>query len=248
MVELIYNTSCPNVATTRERLQRAFARVGLPPQWKEWDQEDPKSPHYVHHYGSPTILVDGQDIAGFSPSAEAERARDHCRVYKSPSGDLSRAPSVDTIVQALTPAPSRIHSLLRTTRGILPSAPASIISFLPVGLCPACWPAYAALFGSIGLGFLLQLRYLVPLTIVFLALAVAGLGYRARTRRGYGPLLLGITAAALIVAGKFFSSSDPILYVGIGFLLGASLWNAWPKHSHGKAHCPVCSQSPQPQP
>ncbi len=40
MVELIYNTNCPNVVATREQLLRAFARVGLPPQWKEWDQED----------------------------------------------------------------------------------------------------------------------------------------------------------------------------------------------------------------
>ena len=229
-------------------MRRAFTRVGLPPQWEEWTQQDSKSPHYVHHYGSPTILVDGQDIAGFSPSADAGSAPDHCRIYKSPSGDPSHAPSVDTIVQALTPAPPRIQSLLRTSRGILPTVPASILSFLPVGLCPACWPAYAGLLGSVGLGFLLQLRYLVPLTVVFLALAVAGLGYRARTRRGYGPLFLGTAAAVLVVAGKFFLTSDPIVYVGIGFLLGASLWNAWPKHSHGKAHCSVCSQSPEPQP
>ena len=248
MVELIYNTNCPNVAAAREQLRRALTRVGLPPQWKEWDQENAKNPHYVHHYGSPTILVDGQDIAGVSPSAEAGEARDHCRIYKSAPGDLSHAPSVETIVQALTPAPLRIHSLLRTSRGILPTLPASIISFIPVGLCPACWPAYAGLLGSIGLGFLLQLRYLVPLTISFLALAVAGLGYRARTRRGYGPLLLGTAAAVLVVAGKFFFTSDPIVYAGIGFLFGASLWNAWPKHSHGKAHCSVSSQSPEPQP
>jgi hypothetical protein len=92
-------------------------------------------------------------------------------------------------------------------------------------------PAYAGLISSVGLGFLMQTAYLLPLTVCSLLLALAALGYRADRRRGYGPLVVGVPVAVLLLAGKFVLDSDVAVYGGLTGLIGASLWNSWPKKS-----------------
>ena len=81
------------------------------------------------------------------------------------------------------------------------------------------------------LGFLLETAYLLPLTVAFLALALAALGFRARRRRGYGPLAVGSAAAALLILGKFLMDSDAAVYGGVAALVAASLRNSWPVRS-----------------
>jgi mercuric ion transport protein len=51
------------VAAAREQLRRAFQEVGVPANWQEWDRGNPSSPDYARRYGSPTILVEGRDVA-----------------------------------------------------------------------------------------------------------------------------------------------------------------------------------------
>src|SRR5260370_16085199 len=75
----------------------------------------------------------------------------------------------------------------------------------------------------------MQTAYLLPLTALSLVVAVAALGYRANRRRGYGPFVLGIVAAAGLLVGKFVVDSNVAVYAGIAALIGASLWNAWPR-------------------
>ena len=89
-------------------------------------------------------------------------------------------------------------------------------------------PAYAGLISSVGLGFLMQTTYLLPLTIFSLVLPLGALGYRAKRRRGYGPLVLGIGAAAGLLLGKFIADSNVVVGGSIALLIGAALWNAWP--------------------
>src|SRR5262249_18755610 len=60
-------------------------------------------------------------------------------------------------------------------------------ALLPKLACPMCWPLYAGILSSLGLGFLIGTTYLVPLTIGFLAAALVVLGFRAKQRRGFGP-------------------------------------------------------------
>jgi hypothetical protein len=71
--------------------------------------------------------------------------------------------------------------------------------------------------------------YLLPLTIFFLLVAVGMLAYKARQRRGFTPLFLGMAAAAAIVSGKFYLDNDYIGYAGASLLVAASVWNAWPR-------------------
>src|SRR5712691_4401953 len=77
------------------------------------------------------------------------------------------------------------------------------VSLLPKLACPFCWPAYAGLLSSVGLGFLVSAAYLLPLTAAFLVIALGAMAFKANSRRGYGPFLLGLIAAAAVLLGKF---------------------------------------------
>ena len=113
-------------------------------------------------------------------------------------------------------------------RRLLGAVPAIGVSMAPKLICPACWPAYAGVLTSVGLGFLVSTVYLLPLTAVFLALALGALAARASRRHGHGPFLLGFIAAIGILLGKFVWGSNPTMYGAVGLLVIASLWNAWP--------------------
>ncbi|MEX1028083.1 MAG: hypothetical protein WD049_08790 [Candidatus Paceibacterota bacterium] len=92
-------------------------------------------------------------------------------------------------------------------------------------------PAYAGLISSMGLVYLMKTAYLLPLTAAFLVIAIGSLALRARRRRGYGPFVLGIAAAMLLLTGKFIYESNPAMYISAGLLFTASIWNAWPRRA-----------------
>jgi hypothetical protein len=85
---------------------------------------------------------------------------------------------------------------------------------------------------------LLDVRWLFPLTAVFLLIAVVALGFRARRRRGFGPFVVGLSASAIVLVGKFRFESDPAMYAGLGLLVAASIWNTWPRRA--TPACPAC--------
>lgn len=130
----------------------------------------------------------------------------------------------------------------RTRKQHLLAVPGVGVSLLPKLACPACWPAYAGLLGSVGLGFLISTVYLLPLTAGFLLLALVALAFRARQRRGYGPFLLGLGGTVGVLMGKFAWESNSSMYGAVGLLVAASLWNAWPRQvtSAEPAACPDC--------
>ena len=75
---------------------------------------------------------------------------------------------------------------------------------------------------------MMQTAYLLPLTVLALVLAVAALGFKARRRQGYGPFVVGVGAAFVLVVGKFVIDSNPAVYGAVAALVAASLWNSWP--------------------
>ncbi len=243
-VELIYDHDCPNVSKARAQLLRAIAEAGIEPGLSEWERADPAAADYVRGYGSPTILVNGKDVAG----AEASEGISCCRIYAGSDSDLQGVPSVQLIVAALRAADQQ-EAPPQRSGGIagwwssLATLPGIGASLLPAGLCPACWPAYAGLLSSLGLGFLLKTTYLLPLTALFLLIALGALAFRAKARRGYGPCVVGLLASGIVLAGKFALASDVAMYVGIALLLAASVWNAWPQriNSAGNDVCPACA-------
>ena len=96
-VEFIYDVDCPNVEKARQQLQQAIDATNMDPVWQEWDRDAEDAPEYVQGYGSPTILVDGQDVAGLPPSADANC----CRVYNTEEG-VAGVPSLEMITAALS--------------------------------------------------------------------------------------------------------------------------------------------------
>lgn len=124
----------------------------------------------------------------------------------------------------------------RTQKQGLLALPGIGVAMLPKLACPVCWPAYAGLLSSIGLGFLISAAYLLPLTIAFLTLTLATLAYRAKARRGFGPFLLGLFAAIGILLGKFLWESNAPIYSAVAILVVACMWNTWPRYEQLDRH------------
>ena len=226
------------MALARANLMRAFAASGLPARWQEHRIGDREAPARVRGFGSPTILVDGVDgvdVAGSGAGTES-----CCRIY-SAAGETAAAPSVGTIAAALKAAARRAQPqgtvrLLRSSLGVLPGLSAAL---LPKGMCPPCWPAYAAVLSATGLTFLMHDPWLLPISAVLLSAALIALGWRAKARRGYGPALAGMLAGVAILVGKFALDSRVAIYGGITALVFASIWNAWPRRALGPS-CSAC--------
>jgi hypothetical protein len=128
---------------------------------------------------------------------------------------------------------------MTTFKQNLAALPAVAVSLLPKLMCPACWPAYAGVASALGVSFLISAKYLLPLTIGFLAITALALGYRASRRHDYGPLWLGLVAAVVILAGKFYFDAAQATYAGIGLLVAASVWNSWPRRATAASSCCV---------
>lgn len=98
--------------------------------------------------------------------------------------------------------------------------------------CAACFPALATLGTAVGLGFLSQyegvfISILLPsfAAVALIANALGWFSHRqwCRTVLGiFGPLLV-ILAAILM---RFFGlATAPVLYVGLAFMVGVSIWD-----------------------
>lgn len=228
-VELLYDPHCPNVGLARAQLLRAFAYAGLDPHWRESRCDEGHVAEPVRPYGSPTILVDGRDVAPLTHDASC------CRLYAQPDGSIKGVPSVEAIRSALTS--HRGEDRNWASAGVW--LPAIGIAALPKLICPACWPAYTALASTLGMPFLLQTRFLLPATLAALGVVLALLTWRAPQRRGYGPALVALAASAAIVAAKFIFLSPPAVYFAAAVLLIACIWNGWPR----RTTCRDCTSS-----
>lgn len=104
-VELIYDSDCPAAPQARENLREAMLRAGLTPRWVEWERSSPDARGRVRAYGSPTILVDGRDVAGnYAPGAAC------CRIYQPQPGRFAAVPPIELILAALREAQTRRES------------------------------------------------------------------------------------------------------------------------------------------
>lgn len=95
-IELIYEQGCPNVQDARHALLEALTSLDMTADWEEWEKSDPGLPSHAAGFGSPTILVDGRDVAGEAPGSQS----DSCRRYQGPKG-YSNFPPVNMIRAAL---------------------------------------------------------------------------------------------------------------------------------------------------
>ncbi|MBR29665.1 MAG: hypothetical protein CMN77_00090 [Spirochaetaceae bacterium] len=234
LIELIYDADCPNAGRARQAILSALSVSKKPLRWIEWDRGDEESPPHAKAYGSPTILVNGKDVGGLQP----DEATNSCRLYEAGA----RAPSAKAVIRLLSSSVSDGGTGgSGAGRRVAGTLPAVGLAMLPKLTCAACFPAYAAILGSLGIGLWNYTPYLLPLTIASLAIVLFMLAFRARRRRGYMPLIVGVIVSLAIIFSKFYLHSDPLLYVGIAGLILVSGWNAWPKRAlSGEVHCNHC--------
>lgn len=212
------------MARARTNLMLAFAQMNLEPRWIEREKSWRGNPAYVRRYGSPAVLVNGHDIV-----TGDQDAAPRCRLYYSRDGVPGGVPDVDLIRSGLAEygmgrSSSASDIPLRHT---IVAMPGIAVALLPKLACPLCWPAYAALLSTLGLGFLLTSTALFWVTCVFLLGTVLMLAAGSRKRRVRAPAILAILAAAAILGGKFVFESSLSAYAGVALLVFATLWNAW---------------------
>jgi mercuric ion transport protein len=232
-VELIYDDDCPNADGARQLLTKAMRSAGREPEWIEHCRQDPGAPAYAQNYGSPTILVDGQDVApSESPGGNA------CRIYRDDNGRMSGLPPGENIIRALQTKSQGTDSVTGKTTAFA-SVFAGLAGMLPVVSCAACWPAYTAVLAGLGIGFVDYSKYLLPLMIALSVIGLAGLFYRAEYRHGLLPFTIGAIGAAVIFIGRFALEQDAAMYPGTALFLLAAVWNSWPQKRSVPAddHC-----------
>ena len=125
---------------------------------------------------------------------------------------------------------------LRRFAAAIPAVAIALVSH--AGVCPACWPLIGGLMSFLGATFLIETRFLLPLMIACLALAVATLSYRVRG--DYRPFALGILASGLILAGRFVLDAAPVTVGGAGLLLGTYVWSFTLRRSGSALSCRGC--------
>jgi hypothetical protein len=128
---------------------------------------------------------------------------------------------------------------VRRLAAAIPAVALALISH--AGVCPVCWPLIGGLMSSLGATFLIETRFLLPVIIACLVLAVAMLSYRVRG--DYRPFALGIIASVLILAGRFLLDTAPLTIGGACLLLAAYVWSFWSRQSK---HAPSCRRCVSP--
>ena len=97
-IRVLHIEGCASWPTATERLQQALTLLGSRDHLIKHVQVDFDADDDGAHFGgSPTILVDGQDLFPTS----AGRAGAVCRLYPGPAG-MAGAPTVEAIIDALT--------------------------------------------------------------------------------------------------------------------------------------------------
>jgi copper chaperone CopZ len=130
-VQLLHFAGCPNVQAARAALREALEAERIEVAVEEIDTEHPSAPAWARGWGSPTILIDGVDVAGHAPAAETSC----CRLY------AEGAPSV-----------AMIRARLASRRRIaLPLAGALAAAVAASACCLV--PAALAVVGVSGAGF-----------------------------------------------------------------------------------------------
>jgi alkanesulfonate monooxygenase SsuD/methylene tetrahydromethanopterin reductase-like flavin-dependent oxidoreductase (luciferase family) len=105
LIELVWWEGCPSWSRTLEDLRAAVTEAGLDPDRIVVREIDDEAQAEAEHFiGSPTILVDGQDI---QPPGDEELPGLTCRLYRLRDGRLSPTPDPADVRDALARAAAR---------------------------------------------------------------------------------------------------------------------------------------------
>jgi hypothetical protein len=102
VIELVWWEGCPSTEQTLSDLRRTLGELGLADLEVRTTEirtdAQAREPGFI---GSPTILIDGEDIA---PPGGDEPVGLNCRVYRRRDGRISPTPDPEDVREALTKA------------------------------------------------------------------------------------------------------------------------------------------------
>lgn len=94
-------------------------------------------------------------------------------------------------------------------------------------LCCLGFPALISIVSAIGIGFLINDAILLPLLIVFLLIAVAGLYFGVRHHGSWLALSVGTISAVITFVAIALAGNKVLAILGIAGLIVASILNVW---------------------
>jgi hypothetical protein len=97
-ITFLYFEGCPSHDAALERLRQLMAEEGVAAEIEIVKVETDEQAQRLHFVGSPTILIDGQDIDPVPSEAYPALT---CRAYRLEDGRISPLPSPDMIRDAL---------------------------------------------------------------------------------------------------------------------------------------------------
>ncbi|MCO6449855.1 MAG: DUF2703 domain-containing protein [Caldilineales bacterium] len=100
-IQFLYFEDCPSHDKALARLREVMAEVGSQSEIEIVKVETDEEAEAWRFTGSPTILIDGQDI---DPPPVGAQSALTCRVYVLPNGRYSPLPAAETIREALLAA------------------------------------------------------------------------------------------------------------------------------------------------
>lgn len=95
-IQLITFAGCPNAPLTRAALERVLAASGIAGRIEEVDVFAPETPEALRRWGSPTVLLNGEDVEGQTTPTGTS-----CRLYTDDEGNLKGAPPEPLLVAAV---------------------------------------------------------------------------------------------------------------------------------------------------
>jgi hypothetical protein len=106
-IELIWWEGCPSTEQTLSDLRQALSDLGLEnAEVLSTEIRSDAQARAAAFVGSPTILVDGEDIA---PPGEDEPVGLNCRIYRRRDGRISPTPDPEDVREALMRAIKRME-------------------------------------------------------------------------------------------------------------------------------------------
>jgi hypothetical protein len=97
-IEVLYFQGCPHHRRAVALLRRALADEGIAAPIRLIRVETEAQARRVGFHGSPSIRIDGEDVA---PVPEGVEPGLLCRVYRLPDGRLAPVPAYETLAAAL---------------------------------------------------------------------------------------------------------------------------------------------------
>jgi hypothetical protein len=218
-IQLLGSRECPNVEPTRRRLREVLLSEGLPPAFDEVDLDSDMTPARLRRWGSPTVLVDGEDVA-----ADPQVTGAACRLYSA--SPIDGVPPSDLIRAAIQRARASKRSELLD------------LVHRPLGFWAWGIPSTAVLVGS----FLDRTGHLVLWVPAFAIAGTACAVNAFRSRRVHchitGPLLLLAAPATVFVGLDLIAVSfQTILSATVAVLLLSSAVEVLLRRKYFAAQC-----------